>query len=78
MPKDRMRRLQKPESFDTRAFEFSSQQPETERRGQTLALETRSQLEPGFQHSFADVRVFSDSESDRQARGLEARAFTMG
>lgn len=71
MPKDRMQRLQKPESFDSRAFEFISQQPE--RQGQALTPETRSQLEPGFQHSFADVRVFSDLESDHQARGLEAR-----
>jgi hypothetical protein len=71
MPKDRIRQWQKPENFDTRAFEFSSQQPE--RQGQVLAPEIRSQLEPGFGHSFADVRVFSDSESNRQARGLEAR-----
>jgi Domain of unknown function (DUF4157) len=71
MPKDRMQRLQKPENFDTRAFEFSSQPPE--RQGQALTPETRAQLEPGFGHSFADVRVFSDQESDRQAKGLEAQ-----
>ncbi len=76
MPKDRMRQWQKPENFETQAFEFISQQPE--RQGQALAPETRSQLEPGFGHSFADVRVFSDLESNRQAQGLEARAFTVG
>ncbi len=71
MPKDRMQRSQKPESFDTGAFEFISQPPE--RQGQTLVPETRLQLESGLQHSFADVRVFSALESNRQVRILEPR-----
>jgi Domain of unknown function (DUF4157) len=81
MRTDRIQRLKRPEGFETQAFEFTTQQTqphEPERQGKPLEPEIRTQLEPNFQHSFANVRVFSDIESDRQAQGLEARAFTVG
>jgi Domain of unknown function (DUF4157) len=76
MGKDRSQRLLKSETFETQPFEFTSQKMqyhEPEQQAQPLEAETRSQLEPSFQHSFANVRVFSDRDSDRQAQGLEAR-----
>ena len=45
---------------------------------QLVPLETRSLLEPLFGHSFADVRVFSDSNAAQTAEDLHAKAFTIG
>lgn len=45
---------------------------------QLVPLETRSLLEPLFGHSFADVRVFSDSAAAQTADALHAKAFTVG
>jgi Domain of unknown function (DUF4157) len=49
-----------------------------ERPGQALDSGVRQMLEPRFGHSFADVRVHSDSAAARSAEDLEARAFTVG
>ena len=49
-----------------------------QRTGQPLELNLRAQLEPLFQHSFADVRVFDDAEADRETRGFNAAAFAIG
>jgi Domain of unknown function (DUF4157) len=46
--------------------------------GQPLEADTRSNVEPAFGHSFADVRVHADANADSLARALEARAFTVG
>ncbi len=56
----------------------SSHPLEPQRTGQPLEPNLRAQLEPLFQHSFADVRVFNDSEADREARGFNAAAFAVG
>ena len=46
--------------------------------GQALSADTRSRLEPQFQHSFGAVRVHADAAADSLARGFDARAFTVG
>ena len=46
--------------------------------GQPLRADTRSHLEPQFQHSFGDVRVHADAAADGLARAFDARAFTVG
>jgi hypothetical protein len=49
-----------------------------ERGGEPLGAETRAFFEPRFGHSFASVRIHADGEAARAARGVRARAFTMG
>jgi Domain of unknown function (DUF4157) len=46
--------------------------------GQALPVETLATMEPLFQHSFGDVRVFSDASASSAAQRLEAKAFTVG
>jgi len=49
-----------------------------QRSGQPLPASTRRALEPHYGHSFANVRVHADGEAAHLARGLKARAFTVG
>ncbi len=46
--------------------------------GQPLDAATRAYFEPRFGHSFAGVRLHTGEEADVAARGLNARAFTVG
>jgi hypothetical protein len=46
--------------------------------GQPLDPATRAFMEPQFGHDFGRVRVYTDSEADRSARALNARAYTVG
>jgi hypothetical protein len=46
--------------------------------GQGLDPETKSFMESRFGHDFGRVRVHTDSGATASARGLEARAFTIG
>jgi len=46
--------------------------------GAPLAASTRQSLEPLFGVSFDAVRIHADAQSDRFARGFQARAFTLG
>jgi Domain of unknown function (DUF4157) len=46
--------------------------------GQPIDAATRAYFEPRFGHSFADVRLHTGEEADVAARGLNARAFTVG
>jgi hypothetical protein len=46
--------------------------------GAPLGSDLRRVLEPSFGHSFGDVRIHDDAESDAQARQLDAAAFTVG
>ncbi len=47
-------------------------------RGQPLDDKTRAFMEPRFEYSFANVRVHAGGEAAGLARGLSARAFTVG
>lgn len=46
--------------------------------GTSLPAPLRRDLETAFTHDFADVRVHTDGQAERQARRLGARAFTLG
>ena len=46
--------------------------------GQPIPSTTRESMEMGFGHSFGDVRIHTDVESDRLNKDLGARAFTFG
>jgi hypothetical protein len=47
-------------------------------QGSPLPDSTRATLEPLFNHSFADVRVFDDTQTHQAASNLNAKAFTVG
>jgi hypothetical protein len=51
---------------------------ETTRFGQPLETDTRTLLEPKFQHDFSNVRVHADGEADAITRAFQARAFAFG
>ncbi|MCK5013336.1 MAG: DUF4157 domain-containing protein, partial [Candidatus Omnitrophica bacterium] len=46
--------------------------------GQPLSENDRAFFEPRFGHDFSQVRVHTDSRAAESARGVNARAFTMG
>jgi len=46
--------------------------------GRQLPAETRSFFESRMGQDFGDVRVHTDSQADRAARAVDARAFTLG
>jgi len=46
--------------------------------GKILEPENRQFFESRFNHNFADVRVYADSKANASARGLQARAYTVG
>ena len=46
--------------------------------GQPLEASLRTQLEPRFGHTFADVRVHADEQADQLTDHFGARAFTVG
>jgi hypothetical protein len=46
--------------------------------GQPLDDATRAYFEPRFGHDFSQVRVHTDAEAGRSARGLNAHAYTLG
>ncbi len=46
--------------------------------GRPLDDGVRSEMEPRFGHSFADVRVHADGRADESARAVEAAAYTVG
>jgi Domain of unknown function (DUF4157) len=61
-----------------RSVDSSLVRSATSGAGEALPSETRASLEPLFQHSFSDVRVFSDAPAASAAESLEAKAFTVG
>jgi hypothetical protein len=46
--------------------------------GRPLDAEARAFMEPRFGHDFSDVRVHTDSRAAESAKGLHARAYTLG
>jgi hypothetical protein len=46
--------------------------------GAPLALPVQRQMETGFGHSLADIRIHTDSEADTLSRSVDAHAFTTG
>lgn len=46
--------------------------------GRPLDAGTRGYMEPRFGHSFADVRVHTDTRADESARAMSAVAYTVG
>src|SRR4029079_10369717 len=50
----------------------------TQRSGAPLPADVRSFFEPRFGHDFSGVRLHTDGEAGRAARGTEARAYTIG
>jgi Domain of unknown function (DUF4157) len=46
--------------------------------GQPLSKSVREALEPQFQHSFANVRVYDSTEAAQASDSLNAKAFTVG
>jgi hypothetical protein len=46
--------------------------------GQPLDPTTRAFMEPRFGHDFSRVRVHSDAAAEQSARGMNARAYTVG
>jgi predicted chitinase len=51
---------------------------EAERGGEPLADSVRSYFEPRFGHDFSQVRVHAGEEAAQAARGVQARAYTIG
>ena len=46
--------------------------------GRSLAKTERAFFEPRFGRDFSNVRIHDDAAADRAARGIDARAFTLG
>jgi len=46
--------------------------------GQTLDSATRAYMEPRFGHDFSQVRLHTDSQANRSANAVNARAYTVG
>lgn len=46
--------------------------------GTLLSDSARAYFEPYFGHDFSQVRVYADTQADRSARALEAKAYTVG
>ncbi|MGZ5442171.1 MAG: eCIS core domain-containing protein [Thermoanaerobaculia bacterium] len=72
-------RIQRAASADSGAgLDVSGAVSAAQRSGAPLAADIRSFFEPRFGHDFSSVRVHTDGEAARAARGTEARAYTLG
>jgi Domain of unknown function (DUF4157) len=78
MTRQRERQSTAIQSHRARSVDSSFIRDATAGAGQALPAETLAVVEPLFGHNFGDVRVFSDAPASSAARGLEAKAFTVG